>query len=217
MLIKFYCFLTFLLVKPVRITSWSLSIWKFKEEHVMRKKIFVLLLLGFAFITSSVEASATAYNTGDLTYSKAFKQIQVTREHYWNVVSGCNKEVQHTGTVKTFQYKGKEYRNFCTEFDTKAKLVKYMNEVYTMNAIDHAFKEYGFIVNKGKLAMPNADSGSILGWERAKGKLIYHKNNIRQYQFSVPVGDSTTVIEKHNVTFVKVQNKWLINSVDAVK
>jgi hypothetical protein len=85
-----------------------------------------------------------------------------------------------------------------------------------LNAIEKGVKKYRFIEYKGKLAQPNADGGSLLDWDKAKGKLIYTKKDVRLYEFSVPLGE-TGEHSKEKVTFVKVKNQWLINAIDAVK
>ncbi|MGE6257251.1 DL-endopeptidase inhibitor IseA family protein [Heyndrickxia sporothermodurans] len=82
--------------------------------------------------------------------------------------------------------------------------------------IEKGIKKYRFIEYKGKLAQPDADSGSLLDWNKAKGKLIYKKKNVRLFEFSMPLGDLKQT-EKIKVTYVKVKNHWLINSIDAVK
>jgi hypothetical protein len=101
-------------------------------------------------------------------------------------------------------------------FDSKEKLVKYLGEVFTNHAINKGFKKYTFVVYKGKLAQPNADHGSFLEWNKAKGKLIYQRKDIRLYEYTVPYGENKA-FEKKKVTFVKVKNEWKINAIDAVK
>lgn len=179
------------------------------------KKFISLIFMVAALFTFSIGASAKSFSKNDLTNSQALKLAVSAQEHYWNVSIGMNTKLPHKdGEMKNFMYKGTEYRYFSQEFGTKKKLVTYMNEVYTLNAIEKAFKKYRFITYKGKLAQPNADGGSLLEWNKAKVKLLYQRKDVRLYQFTVPYGKEYS---KNNVTFVKVHNKWLINNVDAVR
>jgi hypothetical protein len=90
-----------------------------------------------------------------------------------------------------------------------------MGEVFTLNASEKGIKKYKFIEYKGKLAQPNADGGSTLEWDKSKVKLIYQRKNICLFEFTVPYGEPK-MYEKRNITFVKINNQWKINSFDAV-
>ncbi|PLS14908.1 hypothetical protein CVD28_25655 [Bacillus sp. M6-12] len=179
------------------------------------KKIFILLMTAFALFTFSIGASAQS--SGDLSSSKA-KQIALSAHyHHWNVMNGHISNVKnskcYSGAVKI---KGTDYRYFCSELDTKKELTTYLNEVFTLNSINKAIKQYSFIEYKGKLMQPNADGGTILQWEKATNKLIFSKKDVRQFEFTVPYG-KTVKYTKKKVTFVKVNNKWQINDLSAVR
>ncbi|MEK5392783.1 IseA DL-endopeptidase inhibitor family protein [Margalitia sp. FSL K6-0131] len=183
------------------------------------KRIFMVFITSIALFAFSIGASAQT-TSGDLTSSKAMKLALSAREHFWSVMGGHNvKAENYFCSSRSFQNKGQYYRYFCSEFDTKTKLVNYMNEVFTLNAIDKAFKKYHFIVYKGKMAQPDADGGSLADWKNAKAKLIYQRKDVRLYQFTVPVPIDNKIVEtfKQNVTFVKVRGKWQINDFDAVR
>ncbi|PLT28135.1 IseA DL-endopeptidase inhibitor family protein [Peribacillus deserti] len=180
------------------------------------KKLFTFLMAAAAFLSFSMGASAYSAS-GSLTADKALKQALSAREHYWNVMTGHNPKLKNsTCTSKTMKFKGTDYRFLCSEFDTKKELYQYLGEVFTNNAIDKGFTKYKFIVYKGKIAQPNADGGSLLEWSKAKGKLIYQRTDVKQYEFSVPVPVSKKP-EKVKVTYVKVNGHWKINAFDAVK
>ena len=57
----------------------------------------------------------------------------------------------------------------------RKELVDYLNEVFTLNAINKGIKKYRFIEYKGKMAQPNADGGSLLEWEKTKGEIDIQK------------------------------------------
>ncbi|AGX03979.1 MULTISPECIES: IseA DL-endopeptidase inhibitor family protein [Bacillaceae] len=179
------------------------------------KKLLSILLAAVALFTFSLGASAKSAS-GDLSSKKAVELAQSARVHHWNAMNGHIPSKKNTAcSIKTFQYKGTEYRYLCSEINTKAKLTKYLNESFTLNAIDKGYKKYRFIEYKGKMAQPNADGGSLLQWNKAKAKLIYSRKDIRQFEFTVPYGEKQH--EKKKVTFVKVRGKWQINAFDAVR
>ena len=179
------------------------------------KKIMIMILTAIAFVGFSTGAFASS--SKGLTVSKAKEMALSARVHYYDAMSGgilADKGLKCSD--KGFDYKGTQYRYFCNNLDTKKELVNYLNEVFTLNAIYKGIKKYKFIEYKGKMAQPNADGGSLLEWEKAKGKLIYQRNGIRLFEFTVPYGDPVQY-EKHKVTFVKVKNEWKINAIDAVR
>lgn len=179
------------------------------------KKLITLIFSVFALFTFSIAASASSKN--DLTSSQAKELALSARQHYWDVMSGHILKVKNTQCPEqTFKYKETDYRYFCSELDTKKKLVKYLNEVFTLNAIEKGMKKYQFIEYNGKMAQPNADGGSMLEWENAEVKLIYQRKDIRLFEFTVPYGEPAEY-DKRNVTFVKVRGKWQINAFDAVR
>jgi len=179
----------------------------------MKKLISIIFCFALLF---SANGAVFAQSSNDLTSSEALKLAKSARIHFWNVMNGHKLlETKLNCPMTTFNYNGTEYRYFCSEFNTKNKLQKYMREVFTLNASEKGFKKYKFIEYKGKLAQPNADSGSLLEWDKSKVKLIYQRKNICLFEYTVPYGEPK-MYEKRNITFVKVNNQWKINSFDAV-
>lgn len=180
------------------------------------KKMLSVLIIILALLVSNLGVSA-ASKSNELSSASALKIALSANQHYWNTMNGhIPSKKTPVCKVKPFHYKGKEYRYFCNELGTKKKLTSYLNEVFTLNAINKGIKKYSFIEHKGKLAQPNADGGSLLDWKKSKLKLVYSKKDVRQYEFSVPSANKGQY-QKKKVTYVKVNNKWLINAIDAVK
>ncbi|GIN88531.1 hypothetical protein J6TS2_49170 [Heyndrickxia sporothermodurans] len=179
------------------------------------KKIITAFIIGVMILSSGLVASAQK-TSESLTASKALSIAKSARIHYYSALNGYDIKSNKSCSQKAFKYKKTDYRYFCKDFNTKKKLVTYLNEVFTLNAIEKGFKEYRFIDYKGKLALPVGDGGSTLNWNKAKGKVIYKKKDVRLYEFSVP-NEETGKTVKVKVTFVKVKNKWLINAFDSVK
>jgi len=179
-------------------------------------KKLVSFIFCFALLFSA-NGAVFAQSSNDFSSSQALNFVKSARIHYWNVMNGHNTLEKHSNCPTTsFNYNGTDYRYFCSEFNTKNKLLKYMGEVFTLNASEKAFKKYKFIEYKGNLAQPNGDSGSILEWEKSKVKLIYQRKNIRLFEFTVPYGDYK-MYERRNITFVKISNQWKLNSFDDVQ
>ncbi|PLS18292.1 hypothetical protein CVD28_08405 [Bacillus sp. M6-12] len=179
------------------------------------KKIVTILFSAVMMFTFTMGASAQA-SSASLTDTSASKLSVSARDHFQSFVLGFNvKDKNSKCTAAKFTLKGVQYQYYCSEFNTKAKLTKYMNEVFTLNAIEKGMKKYKVIEYKGKLAFAANDSAaSFIDWNKAKGKLIYQRTDVKLYEFKMPEVTANK-IEKRKVTFVKVKNRWLINQVDA--
>lgn len=178
------------------------------------KKIITLAILFVSMFSFSFNAHAASPS---LSSSRA-KEIAVKgNQHFWNALSGHIPGTKDSKCPSSsFSYKGKDYRYFCSELDTKKEFVSYMNQVYTLNAINKGIEKYRFIEYKGKFAQPNADGGSVLQWSSSSAKLIYQKKNVRQFEFTVPTGEKGKTVKK-KVTFFYYKNNWLINDMDAAR
>ncbi|MDP4162526.1 MAG: IseA DL-endopeptidase inhibitor family protein [Bacillota bacterium] len=178
------------------------------------KQFLGLLMAAMILFTFSGDAYAQK-TKNNLTAKEAVKLAQNAQEHFWSMIGGSNNKIENpVCSSDRFKYKGMDYRYFCSEFDTKKKLFSYLNEAFTLNAITKGMKKYGFIGYKGKMAQPNADGGSIAQWDKSHAKLLYQRKDVRLFEFTVQLGDMK-LYEKHNITFVNVGNKWLINDIDA--
>ncbi|HWO98321.1 MAG TPA: S-layer homology domain-containing protein [Bacillus sp. (in: firmicutes)] len=127
--------------------------------------------------------------------------------HYWHVVSGGNTE----GEIKSFHYKGKEYRYLGEEIGTMAKLLAFLKEAYTTEAAQSLVQELQIVEVNGKTAQPNADGGSLLEWGQAAIKLINETETEKTYQVAVPIGDSGESEDLQvGIQFVPEQG-WRVN------
>lgn len=178
------------------------------------KKLLFSILVVVALFSFSTGASAQTTKS-ELTGKEAIQLAQNAHDHFWSMISGHNFKLDHTVcSSETFNYKGTDYRFFCSEFDTKKKLVSYLNDSFTRNAITKGMKKYRYIEYKGKMAQPNADGGSLSQWNKSHAKLLYQRKDVRLFEFKVPLKDLGQY-ENKKITFVKVGNKWLINDIDA--
>lgn len=176
-----------------------------------------LATIFFTFIllisTTNIVYAASSHN---LSKKQSIKLVTDAHERYWNVSSG----VMRNGTIepyKTFTYKGLNYRYLqSNQFNTKKKFYTYLGKSFTNNAIDKYIKRYNYIEYNGKIAKPDADGGSALNWKKATAKLIYHRKNVRLYEYKIPLFDTSDYL-KQKVTFYHYNGKWLINNMDDTK
>ncbi|OMI28471.1 hypothetical protein BTA31_07970 [Bacillus haynesii] len=179
------------------------------------KKLIVCLLAVLLILPAGASLAVKNQTSGNLTNKQVMQMTLQAREHFWNTMSGHNPKAKNsTCQSKTFEYRGLPYTYMCSEFSTKAKLTDYLTPVFTKDAIKKGFEKYNIMSYKGKMAVPVGDGDNLLGWDKAKIKLISQKNNTRTYEFSVPALDGS-VTAKRKITFVKEDNKWKINQLDA--
>ncbi|MFF2753185.1 DL-endopeptidase inhibitor IseA family protein [Psychrobacillus sp. NPDC058041] len=88
---------------------------------------------------------------------------------------------------KTFSYNQKTYRYLSSSIDTEKKLKSYLEKVIVPSEVEHFIKSRGIIEYKGKLAQVEADSGSLLQWEKATAKYVKTEKNTTYYRLTVPV------------------------------
>ncbi|KWW20484.1 MULTISPECIES: IseA DL-endopeptidase inhibitor family protein [Peribacillus] len=174
-------------------------------------KISGMLLSIILFFTLSTGATAqtTSQNLSD---TNALKIADNASKHFWNALHGYKNR---SCTQKTFNYKGTEYSYLCQEFNTKDKLVTYLGETFTNNAIEKGLTNYHYITHKGKLARPVGDGDGMLEWKKSKIKSVQQKQNVRTYNLTVPTVDGDSV--KRTVTFYKSGSTWKVNQFDAVQ
>ncbi|RFU65035.1 IseA DL-endopeptidase inhibitor family protein [Peribacillus glennii] len=174
-----------------------------------RLKAILFSAIFVCTLTTEVSAQAASQN---LTTANAVKIAYKASNHYWNSLHGYKSR---SCSQKSFQYKGIAYSYLCPEFNTKNKLVEYLSETFTNTAIQKGLTNYKYITYKGKLARPLGDGGSMLEWRKAKAKLVYQKQNVRSYHFTVPDVEGGSV--KRTVTFYKTGTGWKVNRFDAVQ
>ncbi|WP_057915430.1 IseA DL-endopeptidase inhibitor family protein [Peribacillus muralis] len=176
-------------------------------------KISGMLLSIIILIFTTLSTGATAQTTSqNLSDTNALKIADNASKHFWNALHGYTNR---PCTQKTFTYKGTEYSYLCQEFNTKDKLVTYLGETFTNNAVEKGLTNYRYITYKGKLARPVGDGDGMLEWKKAKIKLIHQKQNVRSYNLTVPTVDGDSV--KRSVTFYKSGATWKVNQFDAVQ
>lgn len=168
-----------------------------------------IIVLIFTTLSTGATAQTTSQNLSD---TNALKIADNASKHFWNALHGYTNR---PCTQKTFSYKGTEYSYLCQEFNTKDKLVTYLGETFTNNAVEKGLTNYRYITYKGKLARPVGDGDGMLEWKKAKIKLIHQKQNVRSYNLTVPTVDGDSV--KRSVTFYKSGATWKVNQFDAVQ
>lgn len=136
--------------------------------------------------------------------------------HFWTMKNGGDGDRKDG----TFPYKDADYRWMASDLDTKTKFIEYFELLFTPEQVQAYWKkltEYGGIVEiDGKLAQPNADSGSLMEWANATAKLIQDGKTSKTFKFSVPISGD---IEEKEVKVKFVEGKgWRIDEpVDTIR
>ncbi len=108
---------------------------------------------------------------------------------YWYAVMGGEGE----GELETFTKNGIEYRYMLESLNTEDRLRTYLGQYYTQVQVEKLYKDLGFITNKGRLAQPNADGGSLLNFEKAKIDVVSDTGAVKRFKLTIPLGDSKIV------------------------
>lgn len=134
---------------------------------------------------------------------------------YAYVLQGGKME---SGEIKSFTHNGKEYRYVGSDLDTKEKLMKYLENIYTKATSDKLMTNLQLIEKDGKLAQPNADKGSMLQWGNGQAEMITENQNGREYEIKVPSGEGDQVDFKGYSVRVKQENGvWKLDTIPGVK
>ncbi|RAP27817.1 hypothetical protein C2W64_00636 [Brevibacillus laterosporus] len=122
------------------------------------------------------------------------------------------------GEIKSFTHDGKEYRYVGSDLDTKEKLMKYLENIYTKATSDKLMTNLQLIEKDGKLAQPNADKGSMLQWANGQAEMITENQNGREYEIKVPSGEGDQVDFKGYSVRIKQENGvWKLDTIPGVK
>lgn len=98
----------------------------------------------------------------------------------------------------------------CSDLGIKVKVVNYLIFIFIKVVIEKGFKDYYFIVLKGKFVVLVGDGDNFLNWKKLIVKLIFKKGGIVIYEFIVFILDGLFLV-KWKVIFVKENKKWKVN------
>ncbi|MFB3167420.1 DL-endopeptidase inhibitor IseA family protein [Neobacillus sp. 179-C4.2 HS] len=117
-----------------------------------------------------------------------------------------------TGQTQEFTYKGTNYRFMAEEFNSKGKIVQYLEEVYTTELANRIYGVLDCIQYENKLAQPIKDSSTNLLWQEAQIATIKQINDTtRNIQFKVAINSKGSPIYRFfNIEF-KYENGWKLN------
>ena len=105
---------------------------------------------------------------------------------YWYVTSGGKLE----GAMESFLLNKLDYRYMGPDLNSKKKLVDFLEDSYTLDAINAYIKRAGIVTHNGKLAQPNADGGSLLNYQKATVVAYRGNSNEKEFDLKVPLGTS---------------------------
>ncbi|MCR8980558.1 DL-endopeptidase inhibitor IseA family protein [Brevibacillus laterosporus] len=119
---------------------------------------------------------------------------------------------------KSFTHEGKDYRFVGSDIDTKEKLMKYLENVYTKTASDKVVDNLKLIEKDGKLAQPSIDKSSVLQWGSGQAEMITENQNGREYEIKVPIGEGDQVDFKvYSVRIKQEDGVWKLDTIPGVK
>jgi len=129
---------------------------------------------------------------------------------YWHVANG-GKQVDGA-EVKSFSVDGLDYRYLGEDIDTRAELTAYLGQFFTAEAVAAILKDMKIIEHEGKMAQPNADGGSLLGYGNLQAELIKASDATAQFEFQFELGQDG----EHEPIRISFENEgaagWKISS-----
>lgn len=159
-------------------------------------------------IISNIELGPLDAEYQSLEDEVVLLKVKEAVKKYWYVMSGGDMP---EGKMKTVSINNHEYRYLGKDLNTNAKLVNYLSESFTGNAIDSFIEQAQIIEYFDKLIQPNADGGSFLNYD--VGEIVQKKDrgNEKEFDIKIPLGNSFTYEFVH-ISFQKTENGWRIFS-----
>lgn len=116
------------------------------------------------------------------------------------------------GQTQEFTYKGTKYRFMAEEFDSKEKIVHYLEETYTNELASRIYGVLDCIMYENKLAQPIKDSSTNLEWQKTQIASLKQINETTwTIQFKVAIDSKGSPIYRFfNIEF-KYENGWKLN------
>jgi hypothetical protein len=152
----------------------------------------------------------------DISEKDAIGLAGDAQKHFWVIANGGSGDHKEG----SFAFKESDYRWMATDLDTKIKFIEYIELLYTPEQAQAYWNRQtdngGIVEIEGKLAQPNADSGSMMGWDNASAKLMQEGKGIKTFQFSVPLYDNYEVKEI-KLRYVEEKGWRIDESVDTIR
>jgi len=131
------------------------------------------------------------------------------QRHYYVVANGGEGDRDDKALGNDYA----NYRWMASDLNTKAKLIEYLELLFTSEQVQAYYKELtdskAIVEIDGKLAQLNADGGSLLEWSNATVKLVQDGKTAKTYKFTVPMGDE---FEEKEIKLQLVPDKgWRFN------
>ncbi|WP_338448508.1 DL-endopeptidase inhibitor IseA family protein [Niallia oryzisoli] len=175
--------------------------WKQSDSHYEKA-----LLLREKMISTIVPESADP-SYSSMEEKQVVDALTKAVNKYWYVTSGGNLE----GAIESFLFNDLDYRYMGSELNSTKKLTAFLEESYTLDAINAYTKRAGIITHNGKLAQPNADGGSLLNYQKATVVAYQGNSNEKEFDLKVPLGTSLSY-EYIHIEFQKTASGWKISS-----
>ncbi|UFJ41284.1 IseA DL-endopeptidase inhibitor family protein [Brevibacillus humidisoli] len=175
--------------------------------------------------TGNAAAGAEEGNTGDVSAAEnsvpadmdeqaAVKLAAEAIRRYFHVSSGGDYSHLEGERLQGFLIGDQHYRYMGQDLDTREKLIRYLEQGYTIEAIETFIQQAKIVEHEGRLAQPDADYGSLLEWQNAQARLIAEEDNIKRFELTIPFGEGehrdteTTMVEMKKIDGVG----WRVNT-----
>ncbi|WP_176713673.1 DL-endopeptidase inhibitor IseA family protein [Pseudobacillus wudalianchiensis] len=138
------------------------------------------------------------------------KSMQEAKRKYWYVMAGGEPEASEE-PIYSFTYHNTDYRYLGKDLDTQKKLFSYLETDFTSEAVSQMIERARIVEYHGRLAQPNADSGSLANYSKARIQLTKESETEKEYDAYVPIGEGPNVEVVH-IVYKKTNSGWKIHT-----
>ncbi|MGD6877621.1 IseA DL-endopeptidase inhibitor family protein [Bacillus infantis] len=157
-------------------------------------------------IISSLKRGSPVQKLENLEEEMLAAAINEAAQKRWHVQSGGNIEEMESITIDDL-----DYRFMGRDLDSESKLIQYFSSSFTNEAISAYITHSGIKEHNGRLVQPNADGGSIMGYQHAEILQMKDAGDVKEFDLKAPLGD-TLLYETFHIEFEKTKAGWKISS-----
>ncbi|WP_409291769.1 DL-endopeptidase inhibitor IseA family protein [Peribacillus sp. SCS-37] len=192
-----------------------------KHLHWLPNLLTAVVLLAGLFIGSEVflkEKAATEHEkpaqdsaaTKELSEKTAEKTLVAAYRHMADLNDSGK---QDNGGGSTFQQNGAQYRFLSRPFNSREKILSYLEEVFTKKRALEMYEQHGFFKKDGRMAQPDSFKTPALLWEGSKViEITPHGNEGWIAAYEIPSVSEGKEFEQVDIT-LHYDNGWKVNAV----
>ncbi|WP_409294783.1 DL-endopeptidase inhibitor IseA family protein [Peribacillus sp. SCS-26] len=120
---------------------------------------------------------------------------------------------QDNGGSSTFQQDGGQYRFLSRPFNTRKKILSYLEEVFTKERALEMYNQHGFIKKDGRMAQPVSFKTPALLWEGSEvTEIMQYGNEGWIAAYEIPSVSESKKFEQLDIT-LHYENGWKVNAI----